>query len=112
MILEYLDQHNHRAAGGMEQQQQQQQLMAEQTALLIKGSDELSSLGGLGLQPKLTLSVEGNISAGKSTFLQILKESGIEQHLQVGCHEESGGIRASSCECMQFPEVAGRNLII
>jgi ATPase subunit of ABC transporter with duplicated ATPase domains len=35
------------------------------------------------LQPKLTLSVEGNISAGKSTFLQILQESGIDTQLQV-----------------------------
>jgi hypothetical protein len=29
------------------------------------------------LQPKVTLSVEGNISAGKSTFLRILDEQGL-----------------------------------
>lgn len=39
--------------------------------------------GSFGNQPKLTLSVEGNISAGKSTFLQILKDSGIDKHMQV-----------------------------
>jgi hypothetical protein len=39
--------------------------------------------GSFGNLPKLTLSVEGNISAGKSTFLQILKDSGIDKHMQV-----------------------------
>ncbi len=29
------------------------------------------------VQPKVTLSVEGNISAGKSTFLRILEGSGL-----------------------------------
>jgi len=33
--------------------------------------------------PRVTLSVEGNISAGKSTFLKILESQGVNQHMQV-----------------------------
>lgn len=32
----------------------------------------------------MTLSVEGNISAGKSTFLRILEKNGLKNKLQVG----------------------------
>ncbi|KAG1677372.1 hypothetical protein FOA52_010751 [Chlamydomonas sp. UWO 241] len=35
------------------------------------------------LGPKVTMSVEGNISAGKTTFLQILKDAGIDTNLHV-----------------------------
>ena len=91
MIVDFLSQ---------EAEQQQQPAVAPQAeleqleAILQVAQEEGSSSGGggaghgsgggsAGYGPKLTLSVEGNISAGKSTFLQILKESGIEEHLQV-----------------------------
>lgn len=50
-------------------------------------SSKLSSQQGNGLiiEPKVTLSVEGNISAGKSTFLKVLEHTGVMQDmLQVG----------------------------
>ena len=88
MIVDFLSQ---------EAEQQQQPAVAPQAeleqleAILQVAQEEGSSFrgggggggGSAGYGPKLTLSVEGNISAGKSTFLQILKESGIEEHLQV-----------------------------
>lgn len=46
-------------------------------------SSSNGQLGSFGPQPKLTLSVEGNIGVGKSTFLNILQQEGRSQNLSV-----------------------------
>jgi len=48
-----------------------------------KAAEATTHGGHLGQHPKVTLSVEGNISAGKTTFLQILKDSGMDKSLHV-----------------------------
>lgn len=56
---------------------------------------------------KVTLSVEGNISAGKSTFLRMLRESIRDEDMRVGAGEGWSGIDVGACVCIC--EAAGRD---
>lgn len=56
---------------------------------------------------KVTLSVEGNISAGKSTFLRMLRESIRDEDMRVGAGEGGRGIDVGACVCVR--DAAGRD---
>ncbi|GAX83700.1 hypothetical protein CEUSTIGMA_g11125.t1 [Chlamydomonas eustigma] len=63
--------------------EQQQPTYGSAASLFDRAPPKFSTGHSLHLHPKLTLSVEGNISAGKSTFLQILQDCGLDRKLQV-----------------------------